>query len=97
MAAAHPTGPISQNIDGQPWTPDATNCRFWTLKRKLKVRYSLYALRHTWVNRMLLAGCDAFSVALLAGHSDPSMLAKHYQHLSQAPAFLLEQVRRAST
>lgn len=45
---------------------------------------------------MLLRGVDAFTVAILAGHSDPSMLAKHYAHLSQAPAFLREQVRRVS-
>jgi integrase len=92
----HPNGPIFRNTNGAAWTPDATNCRFQTLKRKLKIKYSLYALRHSWMNRLLVAGCDAFSVALLAGHSDPSMLAKHYQHLSQSPAFLTDQVKRAS-
>ena len=60
------------------------------------MKYSLYALRHTGVNRMLVAGVDAFTVAILAGHSDPSMLARHYQHLSQNPVFLLQQARRAS-
>ncbi len=60
------------------------------------MKVSLYALRHTWVNRMLLSGVDAFTVAVLAGHSDPSMLAKHYAHLSQAPEFLRQQARRAS-
>jgi integrase len=96
LMTKHAAGPLFRNTEGAAWTPDATNCRFFTLKRKLKVRYSLYALRHSWVNRLLTAGCDAFSVALLAGHTDPSMLAKHYQHLSQSPAFLLEQARRAS-
>lgn len=92
----HPQGPLFRNTDGLPWTPDATNCRFQTIKRKLHVKYSLYCLRHTWVNRLLVTGVDAFTVAILAGHSDPSMLAKHYQHLSQNPAFLLQQARRAS-
>jgi integrase len=89
-------GPLFRNTDGRPWTPDATNCRFQTLKKKLKVKYSLYALRHTWMNRMLVSGVDAFTVATLAGHSDASMLAKHYAHLSRAPGYLLEQARRAS-
>jgi integrase len=96
LIAKHPIGRLFRNMDGSSWTPDATNCRFQRIKRKLKVKYSLYALRHSWMNRLLMAGCDAFSVALLAGHSDPSMLAKHYQHLSQSPEFLLTQARRAS-
>jgi integrase/recombinase XerC len=92
----HPSGPLFRNVDGLPWTPDATNCRFQRIKKKLNTKFSLYALRHTWINRMLLRGVDAFTVAILAGHSDPSMLAKHYAHLSQAPGFLREQVRRVS-
>lgn len=96
LVKKHPRGPIFLNTDGQSWTPDATNCRFQRIKKTLKVKYSLYALRHTWMNRLLMAGCDAFSVAILAGHTDPSMLAKHYQHLSQSPTFLLEQAKRAS-
>jgi integrase len=96
LAAKHPVGPLFRNTDGAPWTPDACNCRFATLKKKLGVRYCLYALRHTWMNRMLMTGVDALTVAVLAGHRDPSTLAKTYQHLSQSPAFLLAQARRAS-
>ena len=94
LTEKHPTGPIFRNTDGVPWTTDAINCRFCRVQKTKGVKYSLYALRHTWVNRMLLSGCDAFTVALLAGHSDPSMLAKHYAHLTQAPDFLRQQARR---
>jgi integrase len=96
VAEKHPTGPIFRNRDGGPWTPYATSCRFKRAKKKVGVKVSLYALRHTWINRMLLGGVDAFTVAVLAGHSDPSMLAKHYAHLSQAPGYLSQQVLRAS-
>jgi hypothetical protein len=48
------------------------------------------------MNRMLTSGVDALTVAILAGHRDPSTLAKTYQHLSQSPRFLLAQARRAS-
>lgn len=92
----HPSGPLFRNMAGVPWTTDATNCRFCRIKKQKGVRYSLYALRHTWINRMLLSGVDAFTVATLAGHSDPSMLMKHYAHLSQAPDFLRQQTRRVS-
>lgn len=90
------TGAIFRNTDGRAWTPYATNCRFKRAKKKVGVKVSLYALRHTWINRMLLNGVDAFTVATLAGHSDPSMLAKHYAHLSQAPGYLAQQAMRAA-
>jgi integrase len=96
LVKKYPDGPLFRNTDGVPWTPDACNCRFNTLKKKLGVRYCLYALRHTWMNRMLMSGVDALTVAVLAGHCDPSTLAKTYQHLSQSPTFLLGQARRAS-
>lgn len=56
--------------------------------------YCLYHIRHTWMNRLLRNGVDAMTVAILAGHSDPSMLAKTYQHLSQSPDYLLQQVNK---
>lgn len=94
LVEKNPTGLLLRNMDGLPWTPYATNCRFRRAKKKVGVKVSCYALRHTWINRMLMKGVDAFTVAHLAGHSDPSMLAKHYAHLSQAPTYLLEQIRR---
>ena len=97
LMQCHPDGPLFQNADGRQWTPSATNCRFRRASKTVGVKISLYALRHTWINRMLLAGVDAFTVAVLAGHSDPSMLAKHYAHLSQAPGSLRDQARRASS
>ena len=35
--------------------------------RRSAPKYSLYALRHTWINRMLTSGVDALTVAILAG------------------------------
>jgi integrase len=96
LAAKHPQGVLFRNKNGRPWTPTATGCRFWRIKAKVGGKVSLYALRHTWMNRMLIGGVDAFTVATLAGHRDPSMLAKHYAHLSQAPGYLSQQAMRAA-
>lgn len=92
----YPEGPLFRNTRGVPWTPDAVNCRFTTLNKKLGKRYCLYVLRHTWMNRLLTSGVDALTVAVLAGHSDPSTLAKTYQHLSQNPEYLRNSVRRVT-
>lgn len=59
-------------------------------------KYSLYVLRHTWMNRLLTRGVDALTVAFLAGHSDPSTLARVYAHLSQNPSYLLNQAKKAN-
>ena len=58
-------------------------------------RYSLYALRHSWATRALQSGLDGLTVAILMGHSDPSTLARVYQHLAHDPKHLLKQARRA--
>jgi len=63
---------------------------------ELAPKFCLYTIRHTWMNRLLTSGVDALTVAVLAGHGDPSMLAKTYQHLSQNPTFLLSQVRKSA-
>ncbi len=59
-------------------------------------RYSLYALRHAWATRALQSGLDGLTVAILMGHSDPSTLAKVYQHLAHQPEHLLAQARKAA-
>ena len=63
---------------------------------KLVPRYSLYALRHSWATKALKSGLDGLTVAILMGHSDPSTLARVYQHLSHDPQHLLKQARRAN-
>lgn len=64
---------------------------------QLAPKYSLYVLRHSWMNRLLAEGVDALTVAFLAGHSDTSTLAKTYAHLNQNKAYLLEQAKRAAS
>ena len=59
-------------------------------------RCSLYALRHSWATRALQSGLDGLTVAILMGHSDPSTLARVYQHLSHEPEHLLKQAQRAA-
>ena len=59
-------------------------------------RYSLYALRHTWATRALQNGLDGLTVAILMGHSDPSTLARVYQHLAHNPHHLLSQAKKAA-
>jgi integrase len=96
LVSKYPSGPLFRNTAGTAWTPDAANCRFQRIEKKTGIRYCLYAMRHSWMNRMLVSGVDALTVAVLAGHSDPSTLAKTYQHLSQSPAYLLGQARRST-
>ncbi len=97
LSRTHPEGRLFRNTRDVAWTTDAVNCRFTTLAKKLGKRFCLYHLRHTWMNRLLTAGVDALTVAILAGHHDPSTLAKTYQHLSQQPTYLQEAARKLAT
>ncbi len=154
LMTLHPEGELFRNSDGVAWTPDAVNCGFGRIQRRMademlksqeaslpqeeidkvlktlnptcvvageertksqaeltaearrKVRaklartiaprYSLYALRHSWATKALKSGLDGLTVAILMGHSDPSTLARVYQHLSHDPQHLLKQAQRAN-
>ena len=63
--------------------------------RSLVAPYSLYVLRHSWATHALQRGVDPLTVAILMGHSDPSMLAKVYQYLSLNPTHLRSQLEKA--
>jgi len=95
LAGRYPQGRLFRNTNGLPWTPDATNCRFRTLTKKVGRKLCLTDFRHTWMNRLLVAGVDGITVAILAGHSDVSTLSKVYQHLSMNPEYLRTQVLKA--
>ena len=52
--------------------------------------------RHSFCHRLLKSGVDALTVSVLMGHADPSMIAKVYSHLSQAPQYLRDALRKAA-
>jgi integrase len=96
LMGEHPTGVLFRNTDGKPWTPYATNCRFQYVRRKTGIKYSLYSRRHSFAQHALIRGVDCITVATLLGHSDPNMLGRVYQHLSQNSTFLQEQLKKAT-
>lgn len=95
LVEQNPTGRLFRNTNGNPWHTYAVNNCFARIKERLGKKYSLYALRHAWATNALLRGVDPLTVAVLMGHSDPSMLSKVYQHLSLNPAHMLSQAKRA--
>ncbi len=96
LAARHPTGTLFRNVNGDPWTAQTFNCRFCRIRKKLGVKYSLTAFRHSFATRMLEAGLDHITVAALMGHRDASMLTKVYQHVGDKGDFLRAELLRVS-
>jgi integrase len=68
----------------------------WKLARKHGRKYCLYHFRHSWATRALQRGIDPLTVAILMGHSDPSMLAKVYQHVAHDPEYMRGAAKRAT-
>lgn len=91
-----PAGKLFRNTDGKPWTTDAVNCSFIRMQKKLGVKYCLTAFRHSFAHRMLRNGVDALTVSILMGHADTTMVAKVYSHLTQAPDYLLNALKRGA-
>ena len=85
-----PEGPIFRSTRGKPLTRNAIRCRF----RRYGTGLCATLLRHTYVTEGLIAGVDSVSMAVLVGHSDPSMIAKHYQHLAENPQYMKQLAKR---
>lgn len=89
-------GLLFRNTRGRAWTKDSINCRFQRLKKKLGLdRICAYGIRHSYATEGLKNDVDPVSLAMLMGHSDPSMVAKTYQHLAQNHEHLRRQADRA--
>ena len=84
-------GPLFLNTQGRPWTKDSVNCSFQRLKKKLGRPMCAYAIRHSYATEGLKQGMDSLTLAQIMGHSDTTMLAKHYAHLARNPVYLREQ------
>jgi integrase len=93
LSAAHRSGPIFRNMDGNPWHRNNMACRFGRLKAKLGVKYRLYDLRHSFVTNGLKKGVDPITMQHLVGHSSLAMISKVYAHVSQD----VEHMRNAAT
>lgn len=91
-------GPLLRNSRGEPWTRNATRCRFRRLfaSKKLPRRWCLYHLRHSWATRALARGVDPVTVSILMGHASATTVAETYQHLAQMPEHMQNAARRAT-
>jgi len=71
--------------------------KLWNRKAAEKApKYCLTVLRHSWCHHALRRGLDALTVSVLMGHADCSMVTKVYSHLSHAPDYLREAVKKAT-
>ena len=96
LVLKNPTGPLLLNTDGGQWTGEAVNCRFQRIRDKIGVKYSLYALRHSFCTFALEAGqLDAVTVSMLMGHRDTTMISRHYSHLGQRTEYMRQAASKA--
>jgi integrase len=89
----YPSGALFRNSRAKPLARNAIRCRF----RRYGKGLCATLLRHTFVTEGLIAGIDSVSMAVLCGHSDPSMVAKQYQHLAENPKYLKELLKKVRT
>lgn len=46
-------------------------------------RFTIYGLKHCYASHLLMSGATIFDVAKLLGHTDTTMIVRHYGHLTQ--------------
>jgi integrase len=96
----HPAGPLFRGPRGsRPFSPNGIRCRFRNLRRKLPHLKGVisYTYRHTYATSALENGIPPATVAELLGHSDLTMLAKYYAHMSEKKDHLKAAVIRLAT
>ena len=76
-----PRGPVFQGERG-PWTKNGLIQAFHKVNEHAEIEgLCCYALRHSWITRMLEKGVDVATVAELAG-SSPRLILETYAHVA---------------
>jgi integrase len=83
LVETRPAGPLFVNRLGNPWTRNATACRFAQIRKKLGYgpEATAYSLRHLYATDALDRGVPIATVAELMGHRDTAMISKVYSKL----------------
>lgn len=81
-AARYPVGPILRNSRGRPWKDKSLQAQFARSSQRAGVHVTAYHCRHDFWSRANKAGVDSIVIAKQMGHTDLSMLAKVYAHVS---------------
>lgn len=88
------SGFVFRNTHGNQWRRNALSCRFKRLREKIGKQLCAYAMRHSYATEGLKRGVDSLTLAQIMGHSDTTMLSRHYAHLARNPTYLAEQAKR---
>ena len=95
----NPEGPIFRGPRGnRPFSRNNIRCRFRRLRAKLPhlKHFVAYNYRATFATNALENGVGIAQVAELLGHTDTTMVSKHYSMLSQKVQHLREMAQKAT-
>jgi integrase len=94
----YPEGPLFRNSYGRPWKKDAIKDAIRKLRNRLGLpeKFVATSFRHGFTTDGLLNGLGAETMAQLLGHTDSSMVNRHYGHLDQKATFLRGELRKLS-
>ena len=99
LMLATPDGPIFRGPRGKkPFTRNGVRCRFRRLREKLPHLKGVVAAayRASFATDALEHGVGVAQVAELLGHSDTTMVMRHYSMLSQRVEHLRDMARKAT-
>ena len=96
LAEQHPSGPLFRTTRGEPWRKTGWKQAMARAERKLGLdrRPMVSGYRHGFATDALAQGISDAQVAELLGHTDTSMIHRHYGHLSARSRALKEALNR---
>lgn len=93
-----PFGPIFLNTRGKPFSKNAIRCRFRRLREKIPGLDGVvsYCYRHSFATEALVNGVGIAQVSELLGHTNTTMVSKHYSHLAENVSYMRRAVVTAT-
>jgi site-specific recombinase XerD len=88
LADECPEGPLFKNSLGKKWSSNLISARLRVLKERTGIAATMYAMRHSFATRAILAGIDLETLRILMGHANLVQISKVYSHVAKVPAHL---------
>jgi integrase len=89
------SGPLFRSPRGHRWLPRNFHGHFRTLSRKTGKLFRFGHLRKGYATQALINGVDVITLSHLMGHTDTTMLAKHYAKVHKNTKHMAESALRA--
>jgi integrase len=68
-------------LEGKPWAPNLLSTLWLNFARRIGVKVTFHALRHTHASQLIDRGVDIVTISKRLGHAKPDITLRTYAHM----------------